>query len=65
MTLIASAALIYLSMLVKWPAEITIHVMCINSGRAYNRFTRTESVKNKTIIRLGWIVRLNFDKKIW
>ena len=24
---------------------------------------REQSVKNKTIIRLGWIVRLNFDKK--
>ena len=50
-------------MLVKWPAEITIYVMCIDSGHAYDRSTRTESVKNKTIICLGWIVRLNFDKK--
>ena len=49
-------------MLVKWPSEITIYVMCIDSGRAYDRST-TESVKNKTIICLGWIVRLNFDKK--
>ena len=37
--------------------------MCIDSGRAYDRSTRTESVKNKTIICLGWIARLNFDKK--